>query len=246
MGYKSHIITLIAGILLGIFTNYLAMFFPLDIKGLLLGIGGIAVISWFLISRFSVPSTVVFQPLKGSTKAKSTFTFKNDFDALAKRFVFKANLAGETCDTLFKFPRAGLEKSSTPLSNYFMPLSKKKHNYELRKTIGLLDLTEAEKTELENSINKMHEPFFVQTGAPFEYKNTKNRLLTGRGIFFLSEFSEPGIGCVITASTLSSLSRYFEQYNNSLRDNLKRTLRDLRDDEKFRNIIQKVFDGREP
>ena len=210
------------------------MFFPLDIKGLLLGIGGIAAISWFLISRFSVSRILVFQRLKGNTKAKSTFTFKDDFDALAKRFVFKANLTGETCDTLFKFPRAGLEKSSTlAMSNYFMPLSKKKHNDELRKTIGLLDLTEAEKTELENSINKMHEPFFVQASAPFEYKNTKNRLLKGRGVFFLSEFSEPGIGCVITASTLSSLSRYFEQYNNSLRNNLKSTLLDLQDDERF-------------
>ena len=93
MGYKSHIITLIAGILLGIFTNYLAMFFPLDIRGLLLGMGGIAVISWFLISRFSVPRILVFQRLKDNIKVKSTFTFKDDFDALAKRFVFKANLA---------------------------------------------------------------------------------------------------------------------------------------------------------
>lgn len=202
----------------------------------------ILAIGWFLVSRFSVPMVGVFQPFPENVGRAVSFTFKDDFDVLAKRFVFRANLEGETFDTLFLLPKSGLKQSATiPLSKRCFPLTIEKHSKEIKKTTELLGLTDSEKAELQKSIERAHEPFLVKTGASFEYMNTRNRFLRGRGIFYLKEFGEPGIGCLIIPSSFSTLNQDFEHYHNSLRGNLKDVLSNLLKDEKFKNATLKIF-----
>ena len=242
ISYKSYFIALIAGILLGVFTNYVTMFFPFDIRGFFISLIALFAIGWFFVSRFFVPNTAVFQEFPENVKPSTLLTFKDDFDILAKRFIFRANTAGTIFDTMFTLPKSGLKESSTLWRpNYFLSLNKEKHKQEIAKTVRALDLTELEEKELEQRINKMYEPFFVQAGQAFHYRSTRNWLLRGKGIFFLTEFGKPGIGCIITPSSFSTLSRHFEQYHINLRENLSNVLLDLLKDEKFQHAISRIF-----
>jgi hypothetical protein len=231
-----------AGILLGVFANYLAMFFPLNAYGFFTSIFAVLAISWFFLSRFFIPIVVVFQNLHNNIKAATFFTSKNDFNELARRFLFKANMAGTTFNTLFKLSKSGLKESSTlSSSNYFFPLNKQKHIHQISKTISFLELTDSEKKELEDKISEMYGPIWVQCGQAFKYRHVKNCLLRGKGIFFLNEFGNPGIGCIITPSPLSTLSRHFEQYHANLRKRLQEILLDLLNDERFASGISEIF-----
>ena len=242
VGYKSHVITLVAGILLGISTNYIAIFFPKDIIGLCVSLVAVSIIGWFLFSRFSVPIGGVFQPLPKDIGKATFFAFAEDFDVLAKRFIFKANLGGGTFETLFVLPKSGLKKSTTiPSSDRCLPLSKEKHNRILKKTVDLLGLTDAEKAELQDSVDSAHEPFFVKAGAPFEYRNLRKRFLKGRGIFYLKEFGEPGMGCLIIPSSFSTMNRHFEYYHNRLHENINSVICNLQNDEEVRSAISRIF-----
>jgi len=52
VGYKSHFIALVAGILLGIFTNYIAMFIPMDVKGFFFSLITIFIVCFFFLLGF--------------------------------------------------------------------------------------------------------------------------------------------------------------------------------------------------
>jgi|YelNatPaOPRAMG01_1025707.scaffolds.fasta_scaffold11307_7 hypothetical protein len=244
VGYKSHFIALVAGILLGIFTNYIAMFIPMDVKGFFFSLIAIFIVCFFFITRFFVPSIAVFQELPENLKPTTFFTFKKDdaFDVLAKRFIFKANMAVTRSNTLFTLPNSGLkEPSSLWRPNYFFSLNEEKHRQKLNKTLSILGLTDSEMKELQQEISKVYKPFLVQTGQTFKYRSIENSLLRGKGVFFLTVSGKLGVGCIINPSPFSALSRHFEQYHINLRDHLKHILNDLLEDEKFQYALSKIF-----
>lgn len=252
IGYKTNILTLIVGILIGILTNYIAFFFPANYVGLVLSILGICVIFFFFISRYRSPRFSVFEKfpegfVKG--KPKDDFISSDPYKKLFERFIYRANLdISQFWETLFKpfiplfLTRARIMSvfSNFSIAPRFLPLSENQHTKEIDKISKTLSsLSRDERSTLKDSVfYKYHRiSFRFVTGRIFEYRSISNRLLRGKGVFYVRIHDKPGIGCIIIPSISCVASRHYEEYHASLCDKLAEVLKSLMKDRKFKRVV---------
>lgn len=248
LSYKMSVLTLVLGILVGVLTNYIAYFFPANNIGLALSIFGIFLIGFFFISRYRTPTFSVFQEFPEGLitgKLKPVFVFKETYDILVQRFLYLANLdVSYFADTLFKPSRfeSSIFSNLYPFSR-FLPLSKNEHIEEMGKISESISLSDVEKEALKEAVRKKYEnSVLLQTGEFFKYRCVSNRLLRGKGVFYLNIHERPSIGCIIIPSISCITSRHYEEYHILLRKKLANTLKKLTNDHTFRKNFVDLFE----
>lgn len=243
-GYKTNLLTLIAGILIGVLTNYIAFFIAPNYLGLALSVLGIFMIAYFFVSRYNSPTFSVWYELPENLtkdKLKPIIPGENVYDRLINRFLFVANLdVSWFWDTLFKKTNRTPYSISSKLSFLpsFLPLSPNKHLKRMTEISESLSLSKEERSMLEGAVRSKYQSSFAYlTGQIFEYESVTNRLLRGKGVFYFHEPPEAVIGCIVIPSASCVISRHYEEYHNSLHKKLAEILEKLVKDQEFKSIL---------
>lgn len=246
IAYKTGVLSLFVGILIGVLTNYVSLFFPQRVDWLILCIIGLSSVFVFYVSRYTSPRfQVVFDIPKSLVEnLKGHQILLKDNPVAFQRFIYQCNMniSIGSFKTIFRPSKRNLSLYAFTSSPRFMPYSNTKHLAEVGKIAIELNLSEEDKKSIIHAAKASHEPYFMATGDTFDYICMENRLLRGKGFFFLDLFGRD-IGCLIVPSLSCTLSRFYEQYNVSLERYLSVVLKKLINDQKFRSSILQMSNG---
>jgi hypothetical protein len=245
--YKSSVLTLLVGILIGVLTNYIVLFLPQRYDRLVICIIGLFATGIFFVSRYRRPGFFVSQDIPREfvkDLEANQILFRGHSDVPYHRFIYLCNAKiSLSLGTLFKPSKTKFDSlySDVYSKTRFLPFSQRKHTQEVIKVAERLTLSEKEKKAMIDAVNTYHGGHFVMVGEIFDYMCVQNRLLRGRGVFFINLF-EPEVACIVIPSLSCVLSRYYERYHALLERYLNRILNELIDDQAFKNSILHVPD----
>jgi len=241
--YKVTFLALLTGILIGVLTNYVVLFFPQHFYGLLLAILGILLLVGYVVSLY--PNTIkVDLEFPKEKPLYIGFIYEDAAKTLGQRFFFRANISPNVVfETLFEPTRLeGSMLTDVRPTPQFLSMSRsqcKKKMVELAEKLGLESedkkkMIEYSETKFSRSISWRIPPTW-----PFKYRCIGNWFLRGKGVFYIFDsLKKIQLGCLIMPSVFCNFNRDSERYHATLYHDLNEIMISLMEDPIFKEKLK--------